>query len=43
MGKTAYAGAGVGYRFKPSLSLEFDFTRTSDDKTTFVVGLRKHF
>jgi hypothetical protein len=43
MGNTAYAGAGLGYRFTPSISLEFDFTHTSDDMSTFVLGLRKHF
>jgi hypothetical protein len=43
MGNSAYAGVGVGYRFTPALSLEFDYTRTNRDTGTFVLGLRRHF
>ncbi len=43
MSNSAYVGAGVGYRFTPTISLEFDYTQTNRDTGTYMVGLRKHF
>lgn len=43
MGSTGFAGAGLGYRFNDSLAVEFDFTRSNDDTSNFMLGLRHHF
>jgi hypothetical protein len=43
MDNSAYLGAGVGYRFTPTISLEFDYTQTNRDTGTYMLGLRKHF
>lgn len=40
---SAFVGAGLGYRMMPDLSVEFDFTRSGDDTSAFMLGLRKHF
>lgn len=43
LGNSAYAGVGIGYRFTPALSLEFDYTRTNEDTGAFMLGLRMRF
>lgn len=43
MDDVAYYGGGVGYRFTPVVSLEFDYTRTTDDTGSFMLNLRRHF
>src|SRR5688572_14328984 len=37
MDTSAYAGAGIGYRFAPTISLEFDYTQTNRDTGTYVL------
>jgi opacity protein-like surface antigen len=38
-----YAGIGLGYRIRPALSVEFDFTQTNEDTGAFMLGLRARF
>jgi hypothetical protein len=43
LGTSGFVGAGLGFRFSRSLAMEFDFSRTSNNTSTFMLGLRHQF